>query len=248
MALSVRSGKGLGSGLQEMRCVPAGNLVTLWNERELPADIISTGLKLLKIVCGSCAGYIKKLVILWKAYFLPSDRASPQRLNGLRSWWIEPSTSVWSNAIGSFTPVLIGMRNQSSLAPALSRRACAWNSGRGLLEVLTKMSLNAPKRTCSVEAEKILRDLSCQMCGGKDLDSYLEEFRSQGQSQCTKVWSKGNIAYRCRTCQTKDSRCCTEYFPLVPVFLHLQSLSINILSAMGWSFNHVFHSWSLIWT
>jgi len=43
------------------------------------------------------------------------------------------------------------------------------------------------------------------MCGGEDLDSYLEEFRSQGQSQCTNVWSKGNIAYRCRTCQTKDS-------------------------------------------
>lgn len=120
----------------------------------------------------------------------------------------------------------------SPLSLSLSPCACAWNSGRGLSEVLTKMSFNTPKRTGFVEAGNTLRELSCQMCGGEDLDSYLEELRSQGQSQCTNVWSKGNIAYRCRTCQIKDSRCCSEYFHIGPVFLFLWSLSLNLLSAM----------------
>ena len=95
-----------------------------------------------------------------------------------------------------------------------------------------KMSFSTPKRTGFVEARKTLREVSCLMYGGEDLDTYLEEYRSQGQSQCTNVWSKGNIAYRCRTCQTKDSRCYLEYFHIVPVFLFLWSLSLNLLSAM----------------
>ena len=68
------------------------------------------------------------------------------------------------------------------------------------------MSFFEHKRTGFDEAEKFLSDLTLQMCGGDNLDLYLGELVSQGQSQCSNIWSKGVIAYRCRTCQMNDSR------------------------------------------
>ncbi|KAG0560005.1 hypothetical protein KC19_10G146700 [Ceratodon purpureus] len=66
----------------------------------------------------------------------------------------------------------------------------------------------------SEEGAKIhLGQLNLKMSGGKELDAYLDEFRAQGESQCTNVWSKGIIAYRCRTCQTNDSSAiCVDCF------------------------------------
>ena len=65
----------------------------------------------------------------------------------------------------------------------------------------------------SEEGAKIhLGQLNLKMSGGKELDAYLDEFRAQGESQCTNVWSKGIIAYRCRTCQTNDSRYVLVFF------------------------------------
>jgi hypothetical protein len=68
------------------------------------------------------------------------------------------------------------------------------------------MSFIEHERTGLDEAEKFLSDLTLQMCGGDNLDLYLGELVSQGQSQCSNTWSKGVIAYRCRTCQMNDSR------------------------------------------
>lgn len=81
--------------------------------------------------------------------------------------------------------------------------------------------------------EKLSGSLAAKCVVGKILTLILRSIAHRaGQSQCTNVWSKGNIAYRCRTCQTKDSRCYLEYFHIVPVFLFLWSLSLNLLSAM----------------
>lgn len=67
---------------------------------------------------------------------------------------------------------------------------------------------------CDVhEAGRRLENLNAVMSGGHDLGSYLNELRAQGQSQCTNIWFKGVIAYRCRTCQLNDSSAiCVECF------------------------------------
>jgi hypothetical protein len=79
------------------------------------------------------------------------------------------------------------------------------DSGRGA-RAGSEMSELHPNHVGVEGAVIRLGELSLAMCGGKDLDSYVDEFRAQGESQCTNVWSKGIIAYRCRTCQTNDSR------------------------------------------
>ncbi|CAM6059330.1 unnamed protein product [Sphagnum tenellum] len=62
-------------------------------------------------------------------------------------------------------------------------------------------------------AEKGLRDLNFSMCGREDLTSHIEELRAKGEQQCNKVWAKGKIAYRCRTCQLNDSSAiCVDCF------------------------------------
>jgi hypothetical protein len=63
-----------------------------------------------------------------------------------------------------------------------------------------------PKWSDDESAEKGLRDLNFSMCGREDLASHIEELRAKGEQQCNKVWAKGKIAYRCRTCQLNDSR------------------------------------------
>jgi hypothetical protein len=77
------------------------------------------------------------------------------------------------------------------------------------------MSEPEPTRIGVEEAAARLEELSLLMSGGESLEEYIEEFRAQGQSQCTNVWSKGIIAYRCRTCQMNDSR----YVSLLPIWL-----------------------------
>lgn len=81
--------------------------------------------------------------------------------------------------------------------------------------VHSEMSLLEPTSCDMKDAEELLHAVTLRMSGGDPLDSYLDYFKAQGQSQCTNVWSKGIIAYRCRTCQTNDSRCVfIKPFPL----------------------------------
>ncbi|KAG0566256.1 hypothetical protein KC19_7G050000 [Ceratodon purpureus] len=75
------------------------------------------------------------------------------------------------------------------------------------------MSELVPTRIGVDEAKATLDEYSLVMCGGEKLDEYVEECRAQGQSQCTNVWNKGIIAYRCRTCQMNDSSAiCVDCF------------------------------------
>lgn len=83
------------------------------------------------------------------------------------------------------------------------------------------MSELQPTHVSKDGAEKGLQDLGLAMCGGMPLQAYLDEFRAQGELQCTNVWSKAIIAYRCRTCQTNDSRygfCCRPSPPVAVLF------------------------------
>jgi len=50
-----------------------------------------------------------------------------------------------------------------------------------------------------------------RMCpAGMSFPQYLEALQSSGQAQCTTVWTKGTVAYRCRKCQVNDSRFANE--------------------------------------
>jgi hypothetical protein len=43
-----------------------------------------------------------------------------------------------------------------------------------------------------------------------DFDAFLESWRSAGLlgTPCTSVWTVGAIAYRCRTCQVRETEAC----------------------------------------
>ncbi|KAL2641840.1 hypothetical protein R1flu_009427 [Riccia fluitans] len=50
-----------------------------------------------------------------------------------------------------------------------------------------------------------LDEIERSMSGGELFASYLDNFRASGQAQCTTVWTRTAMAYRCRTCQVNDS-------------------------------------------
>ncbi|BBN00658.1 hypothetical protein MPTK1_2g00960 [Marchantia polymorpha subsp. ruderalis] len=54
-------------------------------------------------------------------------------------------------------------------------------------------------------ANRGLMEIEHSMSGGEFFSSYLDSFKAGGQAQCTTVWTKTTIAYRCRTCQVNDS-------------------------------------------
>ncbi|CAM6105290.1 unnamed protein product [Calypogeia fissa] len=54
-------------------------------------------------------------------------------------------------------------------------------------------------------ANRGLAEIELRISGGKFFDAYLEQLQCDGQAQCTTVWTKTTIAYRCRTCQVNDS-------------------------------------------
>jgi hypothetical protein len=50
------------------------------------------------------------------------------------------------------------------------------------------------------------------MCGDfLDFQDLLDYLKSSGHSQCTTVWTKDSVAYRCRTCQVNDARSVFEF-------------------------------------
>jgi len=75
------------------------------------------------------------------------------------------------------------------------------------------------------EAREVLRAHEQRMCPFNiSFPQYLEALQSNGQAQCTTVWTKGTVAYRCRTCQTNDSRFAIGYFFLPFSALFIMSL------------------------
>jgi hypothetical protein len=58
--------------------------------------------------------------------------------------------------------------------------------------------------------------------GYQSFQYFLEALKSLGHSQCTTVWTKGTVAYRCRTCQIDDSRSASAF---AFVFFHTTSIS-----------------------
>ncbi len=68
-----------------------------------------------------------------------------------------------------------------------------------------------------------LREKERSMSHGYQSFQYLlEALKSSGHSQCTTVWTKDAVAYRCRTCQINDSRSAAA---LAFVFFHTISVS-----------------------
>ncbi len=66
------------------------------------------------------------------------------------------------------------------------------------------------------EKERFMSD------GYQSFPYLLEALKSSGHSQCTTVWTKDTVAYRCRTCQMNDSRSAPA---LAFVFFHTTSIS-----------------------
>ncbi len=58
--------------------------------------------------------------------------------------------------------------------------------------------------------------------GYQSFQDLLEALKSSGHSQCTTVWTKDTVAYRCRTCQINDSRSAAAF---AFVFFHTTSIS-----------------------
>jgi hypothetical protein len=54
--------------------------------------------------------------------------------------------------------------------------------------------------------EEISEKERTMSAGYESFDGLLADLQSSGHSQCTTVWSKDMVAYRCRTCQMNDSR------------------------------------------
>nr|XP_024380592.1 E3 ubiquitin-protein ligase PRT6-like isoform X4 [Physcomitrium patens]PNR51519.1 hypothetical protein PHYPA_010706 [Physcomitrium patens] len=53
---------------------------------------------------------------------------------------------------------------------------------------------------------EILRNHENRMClPTLSFSQYLDYLQARGQANCTTVWTKGTVAYRCRTCQVNDS-------------------------------------------
>lgn len=54
-------------------------------------------------------------------------------------------------------------------------------------------------------AKRGLAEIELRISGGEFFEAYLGQLQCNGEAQCTTVWTKSTIAYRCRTCQVNDS-------------------------------------------
>ncbi|KAL3678070.1 hypothetical protein R1sor_021026 [Riccia sorocarpa] len=62
-----------------------------------------------------------------------------------------------------------------------------------------------PRRQTPDAVRRGLDEIERNISGGEVFALYLDKFRAGGQAQCTTVWTRTAIAYRCRTCQVNDS-------------------------------------------
>ncbi len=80
--------------------------------------------------------------------------------------------------------------------------------------------------------------------GYQSFQYLLEALKSSGHSQCSKVWTKDTVAYRCRTCQINDWRSAAA---LAFVFFHTTSISppCRLLAIWMWFLDASFYSFRL---
>ncbi|KAH9567596.1 hypothetical protein CY35_03G035000 [Sphagnum magellanicum] len=64
---------------------------------------------------------------------------------------------------------------------------------------------------CLESLREELLEKEQMMCGDfRDFQDLLDYLKSSGHSQCTTVWTKDSVAYRCRTCQVNDASAICE--------------------------------------
>jgi hypothetical protein len=78
------------------------------------------------------------------------------------------------------------------------------------VEVMSRVPGNVTPCLQSLRAE--ILEMERMMCGDfLDFQDLLDYLKSSGHSQCTTVWTKDSVAYRCRTCQVNDARSVFEF-------------------------------------
>ncbi len=126
--------------------------------------------------------------------------------------------------IGVYRKTGVVLRNLCSclpvLLPVLSVLSCLLQSAAvSRIMSRTPRSPGPPLETLEEELREKERFMSH---GYQSFQYLLEALKSSGHSQCTTVWTKDTVAYRCRTCQTNDSRSAAA---LAFVFFHTTSIS-----------------------
>jgi len=73
------------------------------------------------------------------------------------------------------------------------------------VEIMSRVPGNVTP--CLEFLEEEILEKEQMMCGDfRDFQDLLDNLKSSGHSQCTTVWTKDSVAYRCRTCQVNDAR------------------------------------------
>jgi hypothetical protein len=73
------------------------------------------------------------------------------------------------------------------------------------VEVMSRVPGNVTPFLESLRKEILEKER--MMCGDfRNFQDLLDNLKSSGHSQCTTVWTKDSVAYRCRTCQVNDAR------------------------------------------
>jgi hypothetical protein len=77
------------------------------------------------------------------------------------------------------------------------------------VEVMSRVPGNVTP--CLESLREELLDKERMMCRDfRDFQDLLDYLKSSGHSQCTTVWTKDSVAYRCRTCQVNDASAICE--------------------------------------
>lgn len=113
-----------------------------------------------------------------------------------------------------------------------------------LISLCTSLSVvavvSATNMSCTMCSElftpgavpEILRNHENRMClPTLSFSQYLDYLQARGQANCTTVWTKGTVAYRCRTCQVNDSRFgIKRSLPLLSSSSHCSFVGISLLT------------------
>jgi hypothetical protein len=86
--------------------------------------------------------------------------------------------------------------------------------------------------------EELLEKEQFMSDGYPSFEYLLEALESSGHSQCTTVWTKDTVAYRCRTCQINDSRSAAAlsfvFFPTTSISPPPSSPPCRLLAIWMW--------------
>ncbi len=72
--------------------------------------------------------------------------------------------------------------------------------------VIMSQTHGSPGPRLEALSEELREEERFMSHGYQSFQYLLEALKSSGHSQCTTVWTKDTVAYRCRTCQINDSR------------------------------------------